>query len=165
MLETKGNGTIRNPQWFLIATIAIIALGWSGFLDEASTEYIDSALLGSGAIYATARGINAIVSVLQGTELDAFIVTFTIGELLDPVNDLIERFSGIMMLAIGSLAMQKILLHVVSHSTFNIVLTLLGAGAVAASLWGSPRQYAVVSKFFILTVFLRFSLALHPRRP
>ena len=64
------------------------------------------------------------------------------------------------MLAIGSLAMQKILLHVVSHSTFNIVLTLLGAGAVAASLWGSPRQYAVVSKFFILTVFLRFSLAL-----
>ena len=92
--------------WALLSILALIALAWSGVLDTQSTQYLDNALLGSGAIYATARGINALVSVLQGTEMNALLITFAIGELLDPVNDLIERFSGVMMLAIGSLAMQ-----------------------------------------------------------
>lgn len=146
--------------WLLVTIAALIALAWSGILDTQSTQYLDNALLGSGAIYATARGINALVSVLQGTEMNAFILTFTIGELLDPVNDLIERFSAVMMLAIGSLALQKILLEVVSHTTFNILLTLLGVGAIATLIWGTPRQYAAVSKFFFFTVMIRFSLAL-----
>ena len=149
-----------HPRWVLIATVGLVVLAWSGVLDGLSAQYIDNALIGSGAIYATARGINALVSVLQGTEMNAFLLTFTVGELLDPINDLIERFSGVMMLAIGSLAMQKILLEVVSHTTFNILLTVLGGGVIATLIWGTARQYAALSKFFFVTVITRFSLAL-----
>jgi signal transduction histidine kinase len=149
-----------HPLGVVICIVGLIALAWSGLLDGLSTQYLDNALLGSGAIYATARGINALVSVLQGTEMNAFLLTFTVGELLDPINDLIERFSGVMMLAISSLAMQKILLEVVSHTTFNILLTVLGGGVIATSIWGTSRQYAALSKFFFITVIIRFSLAL-----
>ena len=43
---------------------------WTGFFDDLSASYLKDAMLGSGAIYATARGINGLVSVLQGTELN-----------------------------------------------------------------------------------------------
>ncbi len=149
-----------SPWWTGVFFAALVALAWSGLLDERSTDYIDAALVGSGAIYATARGINAIVSVLQGTEMNAFVITFTIGELLDPVNDLIERFSGVMLIALGSLALQKILLEVISHTTFNILLTALGAAALASALSGYPRSYRVLARYFLATVLIRFSLAL-----
>lgn len=159
MLENNNETPGRRMWWILVSIAALIALAWTGILDKHSTEYLDGALLGSGAIYATARGINALVSVLQGTEMNALVITFSVGELLDPVNDLIERFSGVMLFAIGSLAIQKILLEVVSHATFNILLTLLGVGVLATSVWGSPRQYRAITRFFIVTAVIRFSLA------
>lgn len=146
--------------WILVGMVGLVALGWSNILDQISTAYIDHAFLGAGAIYATARGINALVSVLQGTEIDLWLATFTVGELLDPLNDLIERFSSVMMFALGSLALQKILLEFVSHSTFNILLTVLGAGAIASSFIGTPRQYHFLSRLFLVTAMIRFSLAI-----
>ena len=127
--------------WLMIIAIPILLMvAWTGTLDNQSTNYVNKAMIGAGAVYATARGINAVVSVLQGTELDAFFITLTVGELLDPVNDLIERFSGVMLIALGSLAMQRILLELVTHTTFNILLTLMGAGTAAAVLWGDQRR-------------------------
>lgn len=160
MPDMPDNSSPGRTWWLSAAVAAFIALAWTGILDHKSTDYLDGALLTSGAIYATARGINAIVSVLQGTEMNAFIITFTVGELLDPVNDLIERFSGVMMMAIGSLALQKILLEVVSHHTFNILLTLLGAGAIGTQLLHLPGPNRTLTKFLIVTVVIRFSLAL-----
>ncbi len=125
----------------LLAGALVVAVAWGGNLDTQSSEYMESAMLGAGAIYATARGINAVVSVLQGTELDAFLVTFSVGELLDPVNDLIERFSGVMLVALASLGMQRLLLEIATHSLFNAALTLAGAGTVIAAVWGDQDHY------------------------
>ena len=124
----------------LLAVPALCALAWSGALDRVSADYLDAALVGSGAIYATARGINALVSLLQGTEVNAFLLTFTVGELLDPVNDLIERFSAVMMVALGALA--------------------LGAVGLVSALWGTPRQAAIAWRVFLVMAVLRFALVL-----
>lgn len=152
---------MNRVRWLsLLAIPALCALAWSGLLDRVSSDYVDGALLSSGAIYATARGINALVSVLQGTEVNAFLLTFSIGELLDPVNDLVERFSAVMMVALGALALQKILLVVVSHASFNILLTALGLASLAALVWGTRRQSAIAGRVFIVMVAVRFSLVL-----
>jgi hypothetical protein len=135
-------------------------LAWSGLLDQASAAYVDGALLGTGAIYATARGINALVSVLQGTELDLAVLTLSVGELLDPINDLIERFSAILLFALGSLALQKILLELVSHTSFNLLLTASALATLAALYWGNGASYRALLRLFVVTVVLRFSLAL-----
>jgi hypothetical protein len=152
---------IRSWHLLLLAVIfSLTALAWSGQFDTLTGNYVDQALVSAGVIYATARGINALVSVLQGTELDLVMLTFTIGELLDPVNDLIERFSGIMLIALGSLAMQKILLGVVSHSVFNVLLTLLAFFTGTALLIRKLRLYQFLLRAFIIVAFLRFSLGL-----
>ena len=128
--------TVRPRDWaWLIAGIALVGLAWSGSLDRPSQDYVGASLLDAGIIYATARGINALVSALQGTELDMWLVTFSIGELLDPINDVIERFSGVMTLAIASLVIQQLLLTIVSDATFSIALTAL---AVAATMSSCP---------------------------
>src|SRR6056297_2387620 len=106
------------------------ALAWMGVLDKLSEQSLDSALLATGAAYASARGINALVSVMQGTEVHAVMLTVAAGEVLDPINDLIERISTLFLFALGSLALQKILLLLVAERLFNVLLT---AGAIISA--------------------------------
>lgn len=151
---------IRRKLLIVVATLAV-ALSWTGSLDDYSGEYLDDALISGGLVYATARGINAAVSVLQGTEITPAVATFTVGEVLDPVNDLIERFSGMLLWALGSLALQKILLQIFSHQGFSVLLTALALLVVATSF---ATRYAswfnTALKCFIVTVATRFALSL-----
>ena len=144
----------------LLMLIIVPAIAWSGLLENFSGDYINQAFTGAGLIYATARGINALVSVLQGTELNVVFVTFAIGEALDPINDLVERFSAVVLFALGSLALQKILLGLVSHSLFNALLSMLGLAVAFALLRKDAELYRSFFKAFLVMAFLRFSLGL-----
>lgn len=144
----------------LCCLVAAAGIAWSGLLEDFSEDYVNQAFAGAGLIYATARGINGLVSVLQGTELDVVFVTVAIGEALDPINDLIERFSDFILVALGSLALQKILLGLVSHNLFNALLTLLAASVAFALLRRDASLYRPLFQAFMVTAFLRFSLGL-----
>lgn len=150
----------KNQVIVLALVSALLALAWLGTLDTISADYVNGSLLDAGIIYATARGINALVSALQGTELDLWLVTFSIGELLDPVNDMIERFSGVMTVAIASLVIQQLLLVIVSDATFSTALTVVGAAAVIALFVGKLAGHKLLLKVFLIVALLRFSLAL-----
>jgi hypothetical protein len=153
--------SLRRRDWAWLALgIVLIGLAWAGSLDRLSRDYVGESLLDAGVIYATARGINALVSALQGTELDMWLVTFSIGELLDPVNDVIERFSLVMTIAVSSLVIQQLLLVIVSHVSFSVALTALGLATLAAIFIGSGWGVRALARTFLLVAFLRFSLAL-----
>ena len=53
--------------WWLIALCGLTAMAWHGLLDEYSAQDISASIANAGIIYGTARGINALVSLLQGT--------------------------------------------------------------------------------------------------
>jgi hypothetical protein len=152
---------VTSPAWrralvpaALVAVFLVVA--WSRVLDEWSLAYLREALAGSGAIYATARSVNALVSVLQGTEVNAVFVSFTIGEVLDPINDLIERFSGLVLLALGSLALQQLLIGIISHEATNVLFTVAVLASLALSLRAPPplRQQSLRVLVFVLTLRL-----------
>ena len=154
-------------QWLTAAIGLLILLSWAGSLDKYSDNYTDSAIVQAGSAYAIARGINATVSVLQTSTLSASAgvgVTgggsIMIGELLDPLNDLIERFSEVMTIALGSLAMQKILLAIAANKLFSGLLTLLGLISMLVIWMGKTRAYAWTIKLFVLLVVVRFSLGI-----
>ena len=159
----NSNGIQPNSAWkflWLIPLCGLPALGWLGLLDNYSSEQLNNSISSAGLIYGTARGINALVSMLQGTELDIVFLTFSIGEVLDPINDLIERFSAIILIALGSLAVQKILLALVSHTMFNTLLTILAAATGLSLLAGNQRLLAILLRSFLVIAFFRFSLGL-----
>jgi hypothetical protein len=152
---------IRSAHWaWLLAGIGLVGMAWTGTLDTVSKNYVSESLVDASLIYATARGINALVSALQGTELDMWLVTFSIGELLDPVNDVIERFSAVMTVAVASLVIQQLLLVIVSDTAFSAALTALGAAALVAYFVGRDRGFRPLLRIFLVVAFLRFSLAL-----
>jgi len=66
------------------------------------------------SVYAVLRGLNAVISTAQGTELSiepmGVGLTLTPGEILDPLNDLIEQVSTVLLFASASIGIQKILL-------------------------------------------------------
>jgi signal transduction histidine kinase len=157
--STDFNSSAWKYLW-LIALCGLPALGWVGVLDDFSSQQVNHSISSAGLIYATARGINALVSLLQGTELDLMLLTFSIGEVLDPINDLIERFSELILIALGSLALQKILLAVVSHTMFNVLLTLLAVAGVSSLLAGRQHLFAILLRSFFVVAFFRFSLGL-----
>lgn len=145
---------------WIIILISLPILGWTGTLDDYSSANLNSSISSAGLIYGTARGINALVSLLQGTEIGVVFITFSIGEILDPVNDLIERFSQIVLISLGSLALQKILLTIVSHTMFNVLLTIAAVCTGITLFLNRPSLLSTCLKLFLVIAFFRFSLGL-----
>ncbi len=133
--------------------------------DTIGREHVDASFKRALAAAAIARGLNGVISVAQGTELAiqpaGVGVNFTPGEILDPINDLVERFSWIMLLASSSLGVQKVLLNM---SAWNGLL--LGLVVVALLLIGShfftqsERAKTVLARLFLFLLLLRFMMPL-----
>jgi hypothetical protein len=107
--------------------------------------------------FGLAKGLNSVISLLQGTEFTFTPVgvgfNFSIGEVLDPFNDMVERFSMVMLFASISLGIQKLLLILSTKIFLQVVLTF----SVAASLlvlWVKKVQNISLFIFSMKMVFL-----------
>ena len=49
----------------ILVVILLVTFSWVPTLDNYSDDYTDASILQAGAAYATARGINALISTLQ----------------------------------------------------------------------------------------------------
>jgi len=148
-----------------IAIVIVILVGLSSArtLDDYVDDYTSEAITNAAISYATARGINALVSTLQSSEVEVGVLvsgSITIGEVLDPLNDMIERFSTVMTWVLASLAAQKILLLLASHQLFLYLVAVLGISALLLLYHGRSQAQSLVFRCFLVVVFLRFALGL-----
>ena len=148
-----------NNQKLMIMVVAILmALSWLNVVDDYGDRYTTNALKQSAASYAVARGINAVVSVLQSTEVSVGFASLSPGEVLDPLNDLVERFSWIAMMAMASLGLQKLLLLIASSILFKILITITGAMLIYSLLRKNSRAKNAMIRLFVIAFFLRFAV-------
>jgi hypothetical protein len=133
--------------------------------DNAGTEYVDEAFDRALIAFALARATNAIISVVQDSEIDiapaGVGVTIAIGEALDPVNDMIERFSWVMMVSLISLGIQKLLIDITPWFSVKFILlpallTLL-AGLWVGNDWARRCRYYGLRLLF-LALLIRFCI-------
>jgi hypothetical protein len=99
------------------------------------------------------------VSVLQSIQISVFVSSVTIGELLDPFNDMIEDFSDVMKIAVSSLIFQSILLKIISTVYFKAFVTLSGL-LFGYLYWVRSRFTEVAYKIFVTAVGAKFLLVL-----
>ena len=150
----------------LISTliVALVALSSTRALDDYVDDYTTESLTNAAVTYATARGVNALVSMLQSSEIEAGVGivsgSMTIGEVLDPLNDMIERFSTVMTWVLASLAAQKVLLLLASHNLFLYLIGVLGATTILLLFFGRGAAVNWMFRCFLVVVFVRFSLGL-----
>jgi hypothetical protein len=145
--------------------VMLCVLAILGITDGPADEYVDRSLNRAMATAAVARSIDAGISFVQGTEVSAtplgMGVTVAAGEALDPVNDLVERFSTIMLAAVASLALQQLLAGMAAHPLMTWALALSG-GALAATLLAraGPAATRIAARAFLFMALVRFGMAL-----
>ncbi|MBI9099810.1 MAG: hypothetical protein JEY91_15125 [Spirochaetaceae bacterium] len=92
--------------------------------DVKTEEHLDELLVNAGAAYAVSRGLNAVISVIQASDINILIGNLALGEALDPVNDIVERFSNVMLMSITSIGIQKFIFRTGKAYGVNLFLTL-----------------------------------------
>jgi len=155
---------MRNPRKLLIVLLVLIVtlLSWARPLSEVATASVDAGLKRSVVSFASARALNGAISVLQGTEVAVqpvgVGVSLSVGEILDPINDLVESLSSVMLMASVAFGIQKLLLVIGSNWTVSAGVTAV------ALLWsllflgrGAP---AWLSRLMLVLVFVRFVMPL-----
>ena len=150
--QSKLNG------YYLAVAVAIV-FAWWGFLDDKASDYVSSSLVQALSAFGLAKLFNATVSVLQSIQISVFVSSVTIGELLDPFNDMVEDFSGVMKVAISSLIFQSILLKIIATVYFKAFVTLSGL-LFGYLYWTKSRLTEVAYKVFVTAVGVKFLLVL-----
>jgi len=118
--------------------------------------------------FALARTLNGLISAVQGTELAlqpaGVGVTLTPGEILDPVNDLVERFSWIMLGATISLGIQQVLLDVGQWWGVRLLVAFLAIAWLALRLHrrngaeSRPSVEQTLARMLVIVLFVRFAV-------
>src|SRR5574344_2722721 len=108
----------------LILSIFIIFASSSVVVNESAKDVIDKSFNQALIVFGSAKALNAVISLAQGTEINLPFVVVAVGEVLDPINDLVEQFSLIMLASLVSLGIQKILLNFVSNDFFNLTFII-----------------------------------------
>ncbi|MDA3810530.1 MAG: hypothetical protein PF518_09410 [Spirochaetaceae bacterium] len=96
----------------------------TGKWDTKTDEHLNELLVSAGTAYGVSRGLNAVISVIQASDINIVIGNLALGEALDPVNDIVEKFSNVMLLSITSLGIQKFIYKVGMTLGVNLFFTL-----------------------------------------
>lgn len=152
----------------LFRTVLIIFIAGAaitGIVDDASEQYAQQSLTRALVTFTAARTLNGVISVAQGTEValepGGVGVILTPGQVLDPINDLIERFSSVMLVAASSLGLQLILLEISSWWIVTAMLMVLLA-VWLASIWSQGlrenKYVAMTIRLALMLTFVRFAV-------
>jgi hypothetical protein len=153
-------------KWlFSLLLLLLAALSVTPFVDQRAEAEYEQLFQRAFITFALARTINGVISVVQGTEVAlqpaGVGVTLTPGEILDPVNDLVERFSWIMMGATISLGIQNVLLDVSAWWLVQALVAVLAAWMLLR-LWypgqDTEMRRALLKRVFLSLLFIRFAV-------
>jgi len=135
-------------------------------IDRLANDYFSESIKAATLAYATTRAVNAVVSVVKESQLEfapaGVGISVAAGQVLDPIDDMTERLSTMLVAAIASIGIQKIGFEIgmaISFKAVSIVLLLSVPllwlnGASGASL----LQPAI--KLCLILLLLRFMLPL-----
>jgi hypothetical protein len=121
------------------------------YLDSNADEYFESAMSKATVAYGTTRIINASVSVLKDSEVHAepggIGLSLAIGEILDPIDDMTERVSDVLITAIVSLGIQKLIFEI----GISMVPKLLAIIIVLYTIlfWTSYKRAESINQFLV----------------
>jgi len=153
--------TALRRSLLVLLMLALVASAWWSPLDRAATEQVDAGLKRALVSFATARALNAVISVAQGTEISVQPMgvgaTFAPGQLLDPVNDLVEHFSNLMLAASVAFGVQKVLINVGGYWPISLTLAVVALGWTWLRL-RRQRPAPWLGRLLVILVLLRFAV-------
>ena len=159
------------PRPWLLTALLLLVVVFSSItsVDRYAEREYEALFQRAFVTFALARTLNGLISAVQGTELAlqpaGVGVTLTPGEILDPVNDLVERFSWIMLGATISLGIQQVLLDVGQWWGVRLLVALLGTAWLVVRIRqsrtareGRAGLEQALLRALIIVLFVRFAV-------
>ena len=147
----------------LLGLAVVLAGAWLGPLDSGASRQVEAGLKRALVSFATARTLNAVISVVQGKQVavepGGVGMIFTPGQVLDPINDLVEQFSLLMLAASVSFGVQLALIKFGAFWAVSLLLTVV-ALAWAWSSWRRPPAHEWLTRFLLALLLVRFAMPL-----
>lgn len=159
----------RKPDYlrifYIVALLCCALLAASPWLDRPADSALSKALSSTLVLFASVRGVDSVISALAGTELSltpaGVGMTMAPGELLDPVNDLIEQLGEVLTWVLTLIGLEKLGLGLLGGPWMRGVTALaLGSAACALLLRPTWQWPAGVRKVLMLLIMLRVLLPL-----
>lgn len=151
----------------LFAFLCVLVIGERAFpqIEEKTDAYFSETITNAAMVFATARVINGGISVIKestvtvtplgvGTEI-------ALGQILDPVDDVIERLSDILFTVVVSLGIQKTIYEIIGATAVYAVAALLSGSLLITVLSRNKKLRgwsAFLKKAALLLLFIRVAL-------
>ena len=143
-----------------IILILTIILAWSKVLDVHAKDYNIETTKDVITTLAITRSINAVLSVVQNSSVLLGIglqADIAIGEVVNPINDFLDRFSWVLLFALISLGIQDIIIALAQTPLINSLLTIIILVVIFA-YFKKLEFKDIFFKLMIILLFIRFSV-------
>jgi hypothetical protein len=147
----------------LVAVAIVLAFAWLKPLEITATQHVDAGLKRALVSFATARALNGIISVAQGTEIAVepagVGVKFAPGQILRPINDLVAQFAELMLAASVAFGVMKVLINI---GSYWVVSFLLSAAALGWTWfrWRERESPVWLARVLFVLLLVRFAVPL-----
>jgi hypothetical protein len=125
-------------------------------VDTTTDAYFQEAITKAGLAYATTRVVNASISVVKESYLQlepaGVGLSLAVGQTLDPIDDMTERLSNVLVTAITSLGVQK-LAHAMGISLIPRILALLLV-LLSAMAWIPQKRLGALRRLLVRLALL-----------
>jgi ABC-type multidrug transport system fused ATPase/permease subunit len=157
--------TLRGKTGWIVALLGVVALLDYVWISPANQtyakRYLNESIVLSASTYATCRVINGGVSSLQESSISispwGVGLEYEAGQILDPINDAVERLSEACVHSMALLGAQRIVLGIINqYGIFPFYFALVVFLGLA--LWGKGSRFARLSgRVALILLLLRIS--------
>ena len=129
-------------------------------LDSVADNYFQDSITKAGVSYGVCRLINGTVSVIQQSSVQlepaGIGMSLAVGQIVDPINDMVERLSDVLVLSITSLGIQELAYEISITLAPPILASILFVLSVL--VWFNGQKLAALQKV-VLNMLLIVSIA------
>src|SRR5687767_4162264 len=138
-------------------------LSSTSWLDTHADTAIGSALSSTLKLFASVRGVDAIVSASEGTELSiapvGVGVTFAPGELVEPVDDLVERLGDVLLWILTLLGVEKLSLGLLGSESVRLLSGAIFLAAAVFIAWHPAHKLpGRIRTMLVMLILIRIGL-------
>ena len=159
-----GLSRLGGRAFVVVALLILLPLAWLKPVDSQADAYVQKGLKQALVTFGAARAANAVISLMQESTVSvsaSMVVggssTIALGQVLDPINDLVESFSNLMLAACISFGIQAALLEIGQTTAISASMTALLVGWAWARWFGRAHPMWL-AKFLVLLLIARFAV-------
>jgi len=144
----------------VLSLLALLAIAWLNILDTQAVSFNNETKKDVIVTLAITRSINAALSVVQNSSLLLGVgvqVDMAIGQVVNPINDFLDRFSWVLLFSLISLGLQTLFIYLIQAPIFNALLTFVVIGVII-SFYKKFEYSDILYKFMWILLFLRFAI-------